>query len=138
MASSVRLAKCCAAASLCLKASPVVVPLTLSAGEWLLVLRDHHNDPRAPLADADAVRAALFVAVGRRSEPIPALRALPLHHTGWWFPCLRVDGACGSVVQRLLSSGASYCCLWSAGQRAGVFSMPCLAVTAAPNRARAH
>jgi hypothetical protein len=82
-------------------ASPCVVPPAMSAG-WLLVSCDPHNDPRAALAYAGAVWAVSLVAVRRCSEPVPALRELLFDHAGWWFPFLRVDGACGRVVQRFV------------------------------------
>jgi len=89
----------CAAASLCLKSvSPWCSPYVSALG--LLVSRDHQHD--LALSSAGAVRATLVVVRGRRSEPILAPRALPLDHAGRRFPFLRVDGACGRVVQRFV------------------------------------
>ena len=67
----------------------------------LLVSRDHQHDPA--LSSAGAVWATLVIVRRRRSEPKLAPRALPLDHAGRWFPFLRVDGACGRVVQRLFA-----------------------------------
>ena len=119
-------------------ASPVVVPPDVEHagdGYWFRAI----ISMTLALSDAGAVRAALLVAVRRRSEPVPALRALPLDHTGWWFPCLRVDGTGGCVVQRFVDQWRLLLVGYEAPAGAPAScSMPCLAATAAPNRARAR